>query len=292
LSVRQFSLDDGTVDIQMCDASGTLIASLPSVAETPPFMPDFERVTAQGAERSYDAVLVRPRDFTAGLSYPVILSVYAGPTGKVVHSTARGYLRDQWLADQGYIVVALDGRGTPGYGRDWERAIYKNLIDVALEDQIDGLQALGRAYPELDMTRVGVTGWSFGGYFSAMATLRRPDIFRAGVAGASVTDWHEYDTCYTERYMDLPAANPNGYRAASAMTYADQLERPLMLIHGVTDDNVYFVHTLKLCEALFQAGKPYDLLPMTGTHMAGAADPVHQTRLWGRIMAFFGEHLQ
>ena len=198
----------------------------------------------------------------------------------------------QWEADQGYIVVSLDGRGTPGHGREWERAVHKNLIDVALDDQVDGLQALGRQYPELDMTRVGVNGWSFGGYFAAMATIRRPDVFAAGVAGAPVTDWQEYDTCYTERYLDLPAANPDGYQKSSVMTYADQLERPLLLIHGVTDDNVYFVNTLKLAEALFEAGKPFTLLPMTGTHMAGATDPVQQTRLWGRIMDFFGSHLR
>ena len=174
----------------------------------------------------FDAVLIRPRDFRPERRYPVILSVYGGPGYKMVRALPRFYLREQWMADHGYIVVSLDGRGTPGHGREWERAIKGNLIDAALEDQVAGLRALGEKYPELDLTRVGITGWSFGGYFTAMATVRRGDVFRCGVAGAPVTDWLDYDTHYTERYMDLPSANPEGYRKASVLTYASELRPP------------------------------------------------------------------
>jgi dipeptidyl-peptidase-4 len=218
--------------------------------------------------------------------------VYAGPHTTVVSSSARAYLADQWLADQGYIVVRLDGRGTPFRGRDWERAIRGNLIDIALQDQITGLQALGRKYPELDLTRVGVTGWSFGGYFSAMATIRRPDVFRCGIAGAPAITWENYDTFYTERYLGLPQSDPAAYEISSVLTYAKQLERPLLLIHGLTDDNVYVQHTLQLADALFMAGKTYEFLPMLGTHLAGSSDPVVQLRQNMRMLEFFNRELK
>lgn len=286
-----FQLLDGRVGARVKSREGRVLSELPSVAEQPPFLPEIELTRAGGKEglEGFDAVLIRPRDFRPGRKYPVILDVYGGPGAKVVRALPRAYLRDQWMADHGYIVVSLDGRGTPGRGREWERAIQGNLIDVALEDQVAGLRALGERYPELDLTRVGVTGWSFGGYFTAMATIRRGDVFRCGVAGAPVTDWTDYDTHYTERYMGLPSANPEGYRKASVLTYASELARPLLLIHGLTDDNVYAVHTLKLADALFRAGRPYDLLPLTGTHLI--TDPRLTLRLHSRIMDYFNEHM-
>ncbi|MES2571391.1 MAG: DPP IV N-terminal domain-containing protein, partial [Verrucomicrobiota bacterium] len=242
--LHTFNLLDGSAGTEVLSEDGKVLGVLPSVAESPSTLPRVELTRTIGGERSYYAALVRPRAFEPGKKYPVILSVYAGPHTTVVSSSLRGYLADQWIADQGYIVVQLDGRGTPYRGRDWQRAVRGNLIEVALHDQIEGLQALGMQYPELDLTRVGVTGWSFGGYFSAMATLRRPDVFKAGVAGAPVVTWENYDTHYTERYMGLPTENVEGYRASSVLSYAGQLSRPLLLIHGLTDDNVYVQHSL------------------------------------------------
>ncbi|MCB2106885.1 MAG: S9 family peptidase, partial [Rhodobacteraceae bacterium] len=229
------------------------------------------------------------RPFEVGRKYPVILSVYAGPTAKMVTSALRAYFADQWMADQGYVVVRIDGRGTPGHGRAWERAIRGNFIDIALTDQVAGLTALGARYPEMDLARVGVTGWSFGGYFSAMAAIRRPDIFKAGVAGAPVVTWENYDTHYTERYLGLPAAAPEAYRVSDVTTYADQLSRPLLIIHGLTDDNVYAQHSLQLIDALFMAGKPYEFMPMLGTHMI--SDPAVRENQQRRIMDFFAKAL-
>ena len=143
----------------------------------------------------------------------------------------------------------------------------------------------------MDMTRVGVTGWSFGGYFSAMATIRRPDIFKAGVAGAPVVTWENYDTHYTEHYLGLPEENPEGYKASSVLTYANQLSRPLLIIHGLTDDNVYFQHSVELADALFLAGKPYEFMPMLGTHMAGANSSVVRLREEQRVLLFFNRNL-
>jgi dipeptidyl-peptidase-4 len=196
----------------------------------------------------------------------------------------------QWLADQGFIVVWLDGRGTPRRGREWERVIKHNMIDVPLEDQVAGLAALGEKYAEMDLTRVGITGWSFGGYFSAMAAMRRPDVYQAAVAGAPVCDFRDYDTHYTERYMGLPEENKAGYDASSVLTYCKDLSVPLLIIHGTADDNVYFLHSLKMTEELFRAGRKFEFLPLAGfTHMV--PDPEVTIRLQSRIAAFFKQHL-
>jgi dipeptidyl-peptidase-4 len=161
---------------------------------------------------------------------------------------------------------------------------------VPLEDQVVGLQALAARYPELDTTRVGVYGWSFGGYLAALALLRRPDVFKVAVAGAPVVDWRDYDTHYTERYLDLPEQAPDAYRAASLLTYASDLRRPLLVVHGTADDNVYFFHSLKLVDALFRAGRPCAFIPLAGvTHQV--PDPVLRAQLWRSIVDFMFEHL-
>lgn len=287
--VHTFDRFNGAYGVEVIDGNGQPLAQLRSVAEPMPQRPTTELTRTQSAP-AFDAAVTRPRTFAPGRKYPVILSVYAGPTAKRVNAVIRDYLPDQWMADQGYIVVRLDGRGTPWKGRDWERVIKGNFIDIALHDQIAGLTALAAQFPELDLSRVGVTGWSFGGYFSAMATIRRPDIFRAGVAGAPVVTWENYDTHYTERYLGLPQDNPEAYRVSNVTTYASELRRPLLLIHGLTDDNVYFQHTLQLADALFLAGKPYELLPMLGTHLV--SDPLVKLRQQQRVIEFFNLNLQ
>jgi dipeptidyl-peptidase 4 len=285
--VHTYQLLDGRNGSEIV-RDGKVIAALPSVAETPPNLPSVELTRTTGA-RTFDAAIVRPKDFARGKKYPVILSVYAGPTTKFVTAARRAYFLDQWMADQGYIVVRLDGRGTPGHGRAWERVIRGNFIDIALEDQVDGLKALAATYPELDLARVGVSGWSFGGYFAAMAVMRRPDVFRAGVAGAPVVTWENYDTHYTERYLGLPAETPEAYRLSNVTTYAKDLTQPLLVIHGLTDDNVYAQHSLQLIDALFMAGKPYEFMPMLGTHMI--SNPVVRQSQQERIMTFFARAL-
>jgi dipeptidyl-peptidase-4 len=289
--VHTFSLLDGTVGDEVLSTGGAKLGSLKSVAETPKTRPRVE-LARTGGERSFCAALLRPRDHHSGAKYPVILSVYGGPQVTFVTASARAYFIDQWRADQGYVVARLDGRGTTLRGRDWQRLMRGNFIDLALHDQVEGLQALGAQHPEMDLTRVGVTGWSFGGYFSAMATIRRPDVFKAGVAGAPVVTWENYDTYYTERYLGLPQDNPEGYRASSVLTDASQLSRPLLLIHGLTDDNVYFQHSVQLADTLFLAGKTYEFMPMLGTHMAGANSSIVRLREEQRVMEFFKNNLR
>ncbi len=270
-------------------ADGTHIGDLPSVAEEPPFTPRDELLRV-GDEPGYYAAIVRPRDFDPTKRYPVILDVYGGPGHNHVSSSMGSRLLDQWMADQGFIVVSLDGRGTPGRGRDWERALFKKFGSVPLDEQIAGFKALAKRFPEMDSQRVGVVGWSFGGYLSALAVLKRPDVFKAAVAGAPVVDWLDYDTHYTERYLGMPDTDAEAYKEGSLLTYAADLKRPLLLVHGTADDNVYFRHTLKLANALFREGKDFELLPLTGlTHMV--PDPVVTERLWSKIVKHFQTHL-
>ena len=286
--VHGFDLADGRRGVEVSRRDGTLAAALPAVAEAPPQLPEIAYLEV--GEHRLDAQLVRPHDFTPGRKYPVLLSVYAGPTKKNVMAAPRQALPQQCMADHGFIVVTIDNRGTPGRDRSFERAIKGNLIDIALADQIEGLQALAAQTPEMDLSRVGVYGWSFGGYFSAMATIRRPDIFAAGIAGAPVIDWQDYDTAYTERYLMQPSENEAGYKASSVLTYAAELRRPLLLVHGLTDDNVYFAHSYKLTQALLAAGKPYELMLLPGTHQL--PDPKLKANLERREVEFFTSTLQ
>ena len=280
-------------------SDGGTIGELPSVAAEPPFVPKttLDGLPGSGPEAQKDgfnSMTIRPRDLdpAAKRKYPVIVDVYGGPGYQQVTAEMRRYLLDQWLADQGFIVVAIDGRGTPGRGRDWERAIAGHFGSVPLDDQVTALERLGEQYPEMDLDRVGITGWSFGGYMSALAVLRRPDVFKAAVAGAPVVDWMDYDTCYTERYLGVPDAGrwPDAYSEGSLLTYAAGLQRPLLLIHGTADDNVYLRHSLRLIEALFRAGRPFEFLPLSSfTHMV--PDPVVRTRLEERVVQYFHTHL-
>jgi dipeptidyl-peptidase-4 len=263
--------------------------TLTAAAEAPEALPRLEHVWTDTTPRMR-AVIVRPRDFDPARRYPVVEWAYGGPHALQVRASPYRYLTAQWLADHGFIVVCVDGRGTPARGRDFERAIARDVISVPLADHALALRALGQRFPELDLTRVGVHGWSFGGYYAAMAALRADDLYKAAVAGAPVTDWHDYDTHYTERYMGLPDENAEGYASTSALTHAARLSRPLLLVHGTADDNVYFLHSLRLADALFRAGREFELLTLGGqTHLV--SDPELTRGLQARLAGFFARHL-
>ncbi len=273
------------------DAAGDALGKLRSVSEAPPQRPRYELTTVDVDGRTHHAVIIRPRHVEPGSRFPVLVHVYGGPWVQMVTATQQRYHLDQWFADQGFIVVSIDARGTPGRGRDWERSVRGNLIEAPLDDQAKALQALGAEHPELDLGRVGIFGWSFGGYFSSMAVMRRPDVFHAGIAGAPVADWLDYDTHYTERYMGLPEENLGGYTDASVLTHAPKLTRPLLIIHGTADDNVYITHSIKISDALFRAGRPHEFLPLSGlTHMV--PEPAVAVRLQLRMLDFFRTHLK
>ena len=198
---------------------------------------------------------------------PVLLDPYGGPHAQRVLRAHNSYLTSQWFADQGFAVVVADGRGTPGRGSEWERVVHHDLATAPLDDQVAALQAAAEEHP-LDLGRVAIRGWSFGGFLAALAVLRRPDVFHAAIAGAPVTEWRLYDTHYTERYLGDPTQDTTPYAASSLLPLADELTRPLLLIHGLADDNVVAAHTLQLSNALLAAGKPHEVLPLVGvTHM-------------------------
>jgi dipeptidyl-peptidase-4 len=220
-------------------------------------------------ERRLATALLLPHDLPDGASLPVLLDPYGGPHAQRVLQAQSAYLTSQWFADQGFAVVVTDGRGSPGRGSAWERAIHGDLASPPLDDQVDALHALAAEDPRLDLTRVAIRGWSFGGYLAALAVLRRPDVFHAAIAGAPVTDWRLYDTFYTERYLGQPDTDAIAYDRSSVLPDAHRLERPLLIVHGLADDNVVSAHTLQLSSALLTAGRPHQVLPLTGvTHMA------------------------
>ncbi|HYG67558.1 MAG TPA: DPP IV N-terminal domain-containing protein, partial [Anaeromyxobacteraceae bacterium] len=241
-------------------ARGEKRADLPSVAEEPGFAPT-TTLRKVGPGDGLWTALILPRDARPGARLPVVVSVYGGPSGpRAVH---RPHLSEQWLADQGFAVVLVDGRGTSRRGRAFETAVKGDFATIPLEDQIAGLRALARERPELDVSRVGIHGWSFGGYAAALAALARPDVFRAALAGAPVSEWRDYDTHYTERYLGLPGPDAAAYDRSSLLPLAARAPAPgtpaarLLVVHGTADDNVWFSHALKLVDALFRAGRPF-----------------------------------
>jgi dipeptidyl-peptidase 4 len=231
---------------------------------------------------------------------PVLLDPYGGPHAqRVVHAQA-AHLTSQWFADQGFAVLVVDGRGSPGRGPAWEREMHHDLATPALDDQIDALHAAAAIEPRLDLGRVGIRGWSFGGYLAALAVLRRPDVFRAAIAGAPVTDWRLYDTHYTERYLGHPDEHPEAYAVSGLIDAEGALQGAepwdpdappgLLLIHGLADDNVVAAHALRLSSALLADGRAHTFLPLSGvTHMT--PQEIVAEHLLTRQVAFLREHL-
>jgi dipeptidyl-peptidase-4 len=260
---------------QSLDADGTATTvrgpggperTIASLAEPPGLQ---LRITLHATgERELRSALLLPSWYEPGMPLPVLMDPYGGPHAQRVVAARGAHLTSQWFAEQGFAVVVVDGRGTPGRGPAFERAVWGDLAAPVLDDQVDALHALAADHPDLDLTRVGIRGWSFGGYLAVLAVLRRPDVFHAAVAGAPVTDWTLYDTHYTERYLGRPDTHPDAYARTSLLPEAAKLTRPLLLVHGLADDNVVAAHTLRLSSALLAGGRPHSVLPLSGvTHM-------------------------
>jgi dipeptidyl-peptidase-4 len=235
--------------------------------------------------------MLRPRDATPGERHPVIVDVYGGPGAQRVRNAWSGYPRGnegyfrQILAQSGYVVFTLDNRGSGFRGTAFETALHDHLGGVEVADQVRGVQFL-RSLPFVDGARIGVIGWSYGGYMALMCMTRAPDYFTAGVAGAPVTDWALYDTHYTERYMGTPAGNAAGYSDSSVLTQAAQLRGPLLILHGMADDNVLFTHSTVLIERLQQAGKAFSVMPYPGSKHGLLRMPVTGAHAYATIETF------
>ncbi|WP_018687161.1 S9 family peptidase [Actinokineospora enzanensis] len=253
---------------------GEQVGEVASLTVEPPLTPNVRMLTV--GERGLRVALLYPTGYEPGSGkLPVLMDPYGGPHAQRVISTRNAFLNPQWLADQGFAVLVADGRGTPGRGPEWERAIAFDFAGVTLADQVDALHAVAADHPDLDLARVAIRGWSYGGYLAALAVLRAPEVFHAAIAGAPVTDWRIYDTHYTERYLGHPDTHPEVYDRNSIIDDAPKLDRPLLIIHGLADDNVVVAHGIRLSSALVAAGRPHSFLPLPGvTHMTPQEDDV------------------
>ncbi|MFY9930519.1 MAG: prolyl oligopeptidase family serine peptidase [Streptosporangiaceae bacterium] len=253
------------------ERDGQRVAEVASLAERPAVPTPRPVLFGAGSREIRTAVLLPSWYEPDQGRLPVLLDPYGGPHAQRVLSARGAYLTSQWFADQGFGVVIADGRGTPGRGPEWERAVAGDLASPVLEDQVEALAEAAGRFDALDTSRVAIRGWSFGGFLAALAVLRRPDIFHAAIAGAPVTDWRLYDTHYTERYLGQPGQDAEAYERSSLLDLPERAAepRPLMIIHGLADDNVVVAHTLRLSGALLAAGYPHTVLPLSGiTHMA------------------------
>ncbi len=253
--------------------------------------PNFVEVIAGDGTR-LPAALLLPPGMTRSRKYPVVVYTYGGPHAQVVRdgwrSTTSLWL--QLLAQRGFVVFWLDNRGSARRGAAWERAVDRHLGEQELEDQLCGVRYL-KSLPYVDPQRIGIYGWSYGGTMALNAMLRSPGVFAAGAAVAPVTDWREYDTIYTERYMGLPVENERGYKVTAPVNHAKNLEGRLLLAHGTADDNVHFRNTAKMVEAFNKAGKRYDLIICPDKDHSMREEHAH-LHIFQRLTRFFEETLE
>ena len=200
---------------------------------------------------------MKPLDFNKDKKYPVLMYVYGGPGSQNVMNRWNGNMWHHFLTQQGYIIVCVDNRGTGGKGRDFQHITYKQLGKYESRDQIASAKYLA-ALPFIDQNRIGIWGWSYGGYMSSLSLFLGNDMFKAAIAVAPVTNWRYYDTIYTERYLQKPQDNPSGYDDYSPQTHADKLSGAFLLVHGTGDDNVHFQNAVELQNALIKANKQFD----------------------------------
>lgn len=273
---------------------GVTAGSIPSLAEEPLIRRQPELLTL--GERRLRSALFVPSWYERGAPdaspLPVLVAPYGGPGMRlVVRARIWPALVAQWFAEHGYAVLITDGRGTPGRGPSWEKAIWGDQFTAVLEDQIDALHAAAETVPCLDLSRVGIQGWSFGGALATAAVLRRPDVFHAAVAGAPAIDPRLYDTHWKERFLGHPDRYPEHYDRCTLSKEAHLLRRPLLLVHGTADDNVAFAHTLRMSAALLAAGREHSVLPLPGqSHIV--SDPVTAERLLLTQLLFLDKALR
>ncbi len=273
-------------------ADGQLLAVLQEASTT--VADEFEILpTELTSFRSQDgalfhARLIKPAGFDPARKYPAIVQVYGGPHAQTVRDSWQGANYDQYLAQRGFVIWQTDNRGSAGRGHAWESKLFRRLGKQELEDQVEGVKHLV-SLGFVDPARVGVNGWSYGGFMTLYSLFNAPGTFSAGIAGAPVTDWRQYDTIYTERYLGLPQQNEDGYKASSPVYQAANLKGKLMLVHNFEDDNVLFQHSLRMADALQKAGKPFDF--MLYPQKAHGVDGSVRRHMLEGMMAFWERNL-
>jgi dipeptidyl-peptidase 4 len=293
LLIETFSAVDQPTQLRLFRADGSFVATLDRpenrLGEYALAKTEFHELKASDGATLY-ARLVRPADFNPDKKYPLIVYVYGGPHSQLVQNRwGVTTLMDHLLAQEGFLIWSLDNRGSWGRGHSWETPIFKDLGRKELEDQLVGISYL-KSLSFVDSSRLGIWGWSYGGYLTLYALTHAPDVFKCGAAGAPVTDWKFYDTIYTERYMRTPRENPEGYKSSSPLDVAGKLQAKLLLIHGTADDNVHMQNTMNLIDALAKARRPYDLQIQPG-QMHGFRGNVSRTYLNERLIEFFEKTL-
>jgi dipeptidyl-peptidase-4 len=240
---------------------------------------------------SLNCFLIKPPHFDPAKKYPVLVYTYGGPHAQVVLNAWEGptFLWHEMMAQKGYIIFALDNRGSTGRGHIFEEPIHHRFGAQELSDQRDGVAWL-RQQPWVDPQRIGIWGWSYGGHMTLHAMFEAGDLFKAGFAGGPVTDWHYYDSIYTERYMGLPQNNPSGYKECSPLDHAAKLKGKLLIAHGTGDDNVHYSNTLALIDDLIRDGKYVEVIAVPGRGH-GVSDPPARKVVFTRVTQFFLDNL-
>ncbi|MFQ5512744.1 MAG: S9 family peptidase, partial [Candidatus Krumholzibacteriia bacterium] len=293
--IDRFSNTDTPRVISVHDAAGKALFTIDEADRTElagyglPVSEFFAFTSKDGLE--FQCSMIKPPNFDASKKYPVLVYVYGGPHAQVVRNRWGGsrYLWHAYMAQRGCIVFSLDNRGSYGRGTEWEDPILKNMGRVELEDQVAGVEYL-KSLPYVDGSRIGIWGWSYGGYMTSLAMFKTPGVYRAGASVAPVTDWRFYDTIYTERYMKRPQDNEDGYDEAAPINFVEGLQAPFLLVHGTADDNVHMANSIRLVHELIKEGKAFDLMvyPRKLHGISGRTSRVH---LYKRLTRFFDEHL-
>jgi dipeptidyl aminopeptidase/acylaminoacyl peptidase len=285
--IDRFSTPDMMPGARVLNANGTLAATIDAPVIRRIELEFLELKAPDGA--TLYAQLLKPAGFDPQRKYPVIVDVYGGPQLQLVQKRWDAIsLYDRLFAQNGFLVWSLDNRGSWGRGHAWETVIFENLGKHELEDQLTGVEYL-KSLPYVDGSRIGIRGWSYGGYMTLYALTHAPEVFKCGSAGAPVTDWKFYDSIFTERYMRTPSENPKGYKSASPLEAAGNLKAQLLIIHGTSDDNVHMQNTINFLDALIRDGKPYELHLQPGQKHGFGGDA--QRYVDQRILDFFKQCL-
>jgi dipeptidyl-peptidase-4 len=291
--VDRFSAAGAPPVARLLNSSGTLAATIDApanhLADYALGQREYVELKASDGATLY-AQLLTPAGFDPSKRYPVIVDVYGGPHVQLVQKHwDPSILYEQLLAANGFLVWTLDNHGSWGRGHAWESAIFENMGKHELEDQLTGVEYL-KTLPYVDGSRIGIRGWSYGGYMTLYALTHAPDVFKCGSAGAPVTDWRFYDSAYTERYMRTPSENPAGYKRSSPLEAAANLKARVLILHGTSDDNVHLQNTINFLDALINAGKPYEFHLQPGQKHGFQGD-VPRTARDQRILEFFKQCL-
>jgi dipeptidyl-peptidase-4 len=280
-------------DLYRADGTRVLAINENRVAELDQYgLQPVEFFVVRGADGTeLHAMMIKPPDFNPSRKYPVLIYTYGGPHAQIVRNAWGGtnFLWHQMLAQKGFLIFGLDNRGMAGRGHAFETSIHRRMGETELADQLAGVNYL-KSLAYVDGARLGIWGWSYGGYMTCYAMLNAPDVFKAGFAGAPVTDWRQYDTIYTERYMARPQDNPDGYKRSSPVNQAAQLKGKLLIAHGTGDDNVHYANTVQLGEEFIRAGRYAEILVYPGRGH-GISDRTARLHLMNRVTRFFLDNL-